>query len=188
VAKDAPACSAVEAENEVIVITTVTPIDLYFMIDKSGSMTTMDVPGNPSRWAALLAAIGSFADASAIDGGSAGIGVGMGFFPITSVAHGGTGLISPCVVADYARAVVPLLASFGRQCAAVKVQLPPYAQRWTPTAPALPESVHRDGVSGGASGSQVGFAADGVPNDAQHARGRSTRAGCLVRILSGTTS
>ena len=38
VAKDAPACSAVEAENEIIINTIVTPVDLYFLVDKSGSM------------------------------------------------------------------------------------------------------------------------------------------------------
>ena len=140
VGKDAPSCSAVEAENDVIVITTVTPIDLYFLVDKSGSMLTSDVPGTPTRWAALSTAIGSFADASAMDGGSAGIGVGMAFFPITTVGDAGA-LVSSCNLADYARAVVPVAPLPGNAAALKNGIAAIMPSGGTPTAPALQGAV-----------------------------------------------
>jgi hypothetical protein len=53
------------------------PLDLYLMIDTSGSMAEL-VAANSSKWAAVKAALTSFVQ----DPGSAGIGVGMQFFPV----------------------------------------------------------------------------------------------------------
>jgi hypothetical protein len=53
------------------------PLDLYLMLDTSGSMIDT-VSGNTTKWAAVKAALGSFVN----DPGSAGIGVGLQYFPI----------------------------------------------------------------------------------------------------------
>jgi hypothetical protein len=134
VTMDAPACSAVVAENEIIVVTTSTPVDLYFVYDKSSSMLLADVIGSPNRWDAMAAAIGAFVDASATDGGSAGMGIGMTFFPI------GTPLAS-CNVADYALPIVdvaPLPANAAPIKTAVATQM---LGLTTPTVPALQGAV-----------------------------------------------
>jgi hypothetical protein len=53
------------------------PLDLYLMIDTSGSMAEL-VAASSSKWAAVKAALTSFVQ----DPGSAGIGAGMQFFPV----------------------------------------------------------------------------------------------------------
>ena len=171
--EDAPACSALVDENEVVVVTTVTPIDLYFMVDKSGSMTTVDVPGNPTRWAALSSAIGTFVDASGmdagLDGGSGGFGVGLAFFPITQTADGGRGgAVSSCNLADYARAVVGIapLPGNGTLIKNAIAATPPSGG--TPTAPALQGAVqYATSYQAAHTDRKVAIvlATDGQPND-----------------------
>jgi hypothetical protein len=160
------ACSAVEVENEIIITTTVNPIDLYFLVDKSGSMLTSDVAGNPTRWAALSTAIGAFADSSTMDGGAAGISVGMTFFPITTVDAGA--LVSSCNLADYARAVVPI-APLPGNAAAMKSGIAAITPSGgTPTAPALQGAVQVATAYQMAHPDRkvaIVLATDGEPND-----------------------
>ena len=58
------------------------PLDMYIMLDKSGSMTdTTGANGNgPPKWDAVTAALKAFFD----DQGSNGLGVGLQFFPLTA--------------------------------------------------------------------------------------------------------
>jgi von Willebrand factor type A domain len=158
---DAPACSALEAETEIIVVTTTVPVDLYFVYDKSSSMLLADVLGSPNRWDAMAAAIGSFVDASMDDGGSAGLGIGMAFFPI------GTPLAS-CNVADYALPVVdvaPLPANAAAIKNAVATQM---LGLTTPTVPALQGAVQYGTAYQTAHPDRklaLVLATDGEPND-----------------------
>lgn len=122
-----PICAGTTVEGELI------PLDMYIMLDKSGSMT--DKTGfngsGPSKWDAVTAALKSFFD----DPGSSGLGVGLQFFPsnipgvpdtCSSNAECGAGgpcllqacqddlqngLITPCVTdsdCDFFDACVPL--------------------------------------------------------------------------------
>ena len=164
---DAPTCSAVAAENEVIITTTVLPIDLYFLVDKSGSMLTSDVAGMPTRWAALSTAIGQFVDSSMIDGGAAGISVGMAFFPITITGDGG-GLVSSCNLPDYARAVVPIAVLPGNAAAVKNGMMAIMPSGGTPTAPALQGAVQVATAYQMAHPDRkvaIVLATDGEPND-----------------------
>jgi hypothetical protein len=171
--EDAPSCSALVDENEIVVVTTVTPIDLYFMVDKSGSMTTADVLGNPTRWAALSSAIGSFVDASGmdagLDGGSGGFGMGMAFFPITPPADGGRGGgASSCNIADYARPVVDIAPLPGNGALIKNAVTATTPNGGTPTAPALQGAVqYATSYQAAHTDRKVAIvlATDGQPND-----------------------
>jgi hypothetical protein len=117
------------------------PIDLFFMVDKSGSMTC-PVPGNgacmgspmsppPNRWSSIKEALISFANSTA----SAGLGMGMGFFP---KMNGNTLLCSPN---DYSTPAAPIAALPGSAAmveAAINAQMPNGS---TPTVPALSGAV-----------------------------------------------
>jgi hypothetical protein len=54
------------------------PLDLYFMIDSSGSMNDLVAP-QTSKWSAVVSAMTGFVS----DPNSAGIGVGVQYFPLT---------------------------------------------------------------------------------------------------------
>jgi hypothetical protein len=58
------------------------PIDMYIMLDKSGSMSELTGAqmNGPSKWDAISKALNSFF----VDPNSAGLGVGLQFFPITA--------------------------------------------------------------------------------------------------------
>jgi hypothetical protein len=80
---------------------TPSPLDLYFMLDTSGSMNDLVAAGQ-SKWSAVVTAMTAFVNDSA----SAGIGVGLQYFPrpaagvpasCTSSAQCGTS--GPCVLA-----------------------------------------------------------------------------------------
>jgi hypothetical protein len=167
---DAPACSALVDENEVIVVTTVSPIDLYFLVDKSGSMLTADTLGSPTRWAALSSAIGTFVDASGSDAAAGGAGIGMGFFPITGPADGGRGgnSASSCNIADYGRASVDIAALPGNAApikGAIAATIP---NGGTPTSPALQGAVQVATAYQAAHADRkvvIVLATDGLPND-----------------------
>jgi len=74
-------------------------IDLYFTLDKSRSMRTVDRGSTLSRWDAVSAALDTFINAPL----SAGLGAGIAFFPRDG-ANGG----DLCTNADYAFPVVPI--------------------------------------------------------------------------------
>lgn len=75
------------------------PTDLFFMVDRSGSMNTIDPGSTTSRWVSVLSAMGTFLSSP----DSAGLGAGVAFFPITN--PDGT---PDCTAADYAVPRVPI--------------------------------------------------------------------------------
>jgi hypothetical protein len=96
------------------------PVDLYFIVDHSGSMDTVDPGNTQSRWQAQSQALNAFIDQSTADAGvitdaaigpdgsvitQGELGMGLGWFPITT----GTGpnANSSCVLTDYVP-VVPI--------------------------------------------------------------------------------
>lgn len=56
------------------------PLDMYIMLDQSGSMTDPPTGGSGTKWSAVTSAIGAFVN----QGQSAGIGVGIQYFPLPS--------------------------------------------------------------------------------------------------------
>lgn len=166
---DAPACSALVDENEVVVVTTVSPIDLYFLVDKSGSMLTADMLGSPTRWAALSTAIGTFVDASGSDAGAGGVGIGMGFFPIIAPTDGGRGgSPSSCNLADYGRASVDIAPLPGNATPIKSAITATTPNGGTPTAPALQGAVQVATAYQAAHTDRkvvIVLATDGQPND-----------------------
>jgi hypothetical protein len=75
------------------------PTDLYFMVDRSGSMNTIDPGSTTSRWFSVLSAMGAFLAAPDSDG----LGAGLAFFPITTASGA-----PDCTAADYAIPVEPI--------------------------------------------------------------------------------
>jgi hypothetical protein len=104
------------------------PTDLFFMVDKSGSMNTIDPGSTTSRWQSVLFAMNDFLSSP----DSAGLGAGIAFFPISE--EGGA---PDCNATDYAVPVVPVeplplpVTPIG---AAILTQV---LARGTPTTPAL---------------------------------------------------
>jgi hypothetical protein len=95
-----PICTAIQQHEPFVRL----PIDLYFMFDRSGSMTVVD-PGNTStRMVAVRTALEAFLQAPA----SAWFGAGIAFFPFLASTEDGGEPLSSCEVADYARAIVEI--------------------------------------------------------------------------------
>jgi hypothetical protein len=120
------------------------PIDLFFMVDKSGSMTC-PVPGNgactgspnappPNRWSSIKDALITFANSST----GAGLGVGMGFFPKLANGNSGSLLCNPTDYSTPAAVIAPLPGSAGAIQTALNAQMPNGS---TPTVPALSGAV-----------------------------------------------
>jgi hypothetical protein len=128
------------------------PLDMYIMLDQSGSMNDPVQPSG-NKWQAVTSAINSFVT----DPASAGIGVGIQYFPLTTppcpgscgaacTACGGTCLIFACVgfgggtscnIADYATPEVGIAVLPGN-AAAISNSMS--AHTWggqTPTGAAL---------------------------------------------------
>jgi hypothetical protein len=72
---DASACAAFEASAELA------PLDVFIMMDSSGSMTFVTADGT-TKWGAVQAALGAFLT----DPESAGIGATIAFFPVVDPA------------------------------------------------------------------------------------------------------
>jgi hypothetical protein len=109
----------------------VIPIDLYFTMDRSLSMNTIDPGSTKSRWAAVSGALNTLIFSPM----SAGLGMGIGFFPRTS-AQGQT----LCTSADYFFPVVPIGTLDASNIVALNIQAAIGAQvlgSGTPTTPAL---------------------------------------------------
>ena len=100
---------------------TVLPLDLYIMMDQSGSMTSGTGTGL-SKWAAISQAIKGFVN----DGAAAGIGVGLQFFPLQT-----------CAAAEYAKPEVPILPLPGNAESLLKAIAKHQPNGSTPTAAAL---------------------------------------------------
>jgi len=83
------------------------PVSLYFMMDNSGSMSTVDPGQTLSRWEIISAAVPAFA----ADPANAGLFAGLDFFPEPGAgggARGGGGATASCVVTDYEMPNVPI--------------------------------------------------------------------------------
>ena len=81
------------------------PLDMYLMLDRSGSMSDETGPlgTGPTKWAAVTDALEAFFDAS----GPKGIGVGLQFFPATvpgmpetCTGHAECGAAGPCLLSS----------------------------------------------------------------------------------------
>jgi hypothetical protein len=114
------------------------PVDLYLMMDSSGSMMNVDPGQTASRWDLLRAALPIFLS----DPSNAGIMVGLDFFPEAGPGPGGNTNANPsCNVADYSAPNVPIAvlpgpnnAQIDAVTAAVNGRM---VQGSTPTTPAL---------------------------------------------------
>jgi hypothetical protein len=156
-----PDASCAEQAGDTRAITS----DIFIMLDKSSSMNcpasddACDNPPStlthPTRWEAVTTAINSFVNAP----GSAGIGVGIGFF----AARGN----DVCNVAFYATPAVPIAplpASAAAISAAIAATTP---HAGTPTVPALQGAInyattYTQGTAGRTAA--VVFVTDGQPN------------------------
>lgn len=93
--RDACATTSASAEQTVKQETIVTksPVALYLVQDRSGSMTQTP-PGSPaSKWTQTTSAVNAFVN----DPGSDGLDVALGFFPLTNAQCIGTGYDTPIV-------------------------------------------------------------------------------------------
>jgi hypothetical protein len=113
-------------------------VDLYLMMDSSGSMMNVDPGQTASRWDLLRAALPIFLSNPT----NAGMMVGLDFFPEAGPGPGGNTNANPsCNVADYSMANVPIAmlpglnnAQIDAVTAAVNGRM---VQGSTPTTPAL---------------------------------------------------
>ena len=131
------------------------PIDLYFMMDKSSSMSMFDRGQTVSRWTAVSRALRTFINSPK----SLGLGAGIAFFPRADPV--GNPL---CGAADYAFPVVPIGVIpdvVNAISAGIGAQIPASG---TPTMPAL-QGAHiyaRNQATGGRMAAVV-IVTDGQP-------------------------
>jgi hypothetical protein len=146
------------------------PLDLFFMVDKSGSMTCpvgqqgmnctngQMPPPAVNRWTSLKDALFEFTNSTA----SAGLGVGMGFFP---QLNGNQLRCNPQDYSTPAAAIAALPGAAGGVQAALNAQMPAGS---TPTVPALSGAIqYATGYAQTHPGRTVAiiFASDGVPTE-----------------------
>jgi hypothetical protein len=121
---DAATCASEVHKGQVI------PLDMFIMVDQSGSMTD-EVTGpngtTAQKWTLLVQAFTSFLD----DPGSAGLGAGIGYFPIPAIDD------SSCDAATYAAPDVPIAALPGNASAIIASLNGHKPGGQTPTVPAL---------------------------------------------------
>lgn len=182
-------CPAIVSKPEQVTttVTTQLPLDMYIMYDQSGSMGET-VPGNQTKWTAIKTALTGFVN----DPASAGIGVGIQYFPLqtggsTTCKQGDPNCFCACIpfinlcfgcfvttggdctVADYATPDVPI--EMLTQPAATDIVNSLNAHnpgQGTPTVPALTGAIQY--ASGWATAHPdrktiVVLATDGDPND-----------------------
>ena len=148
---DAPSCAAESKKAEQL------PLDMYIMLDQSGSMTE-PVSGGGDRWGAVTSAFKAFVNQP----GTAGIGIGIQYFPLDAMGNicppsctsdADCGAFGPCFfgicfacaaggsdscnAADYAKPdmeIAPLPGSAAAFTASINKHKP---TNGTPTTPAL---------------------------------------------------
>jgi hypothetical protein len=157
------------------------PIDLYFTMDRSLSMSIIDPGSRVSRWDAVSAAMNVLLQSPM----SAGLGAGIGFFPRTGA--GGQPL---CTSADYFYPVVPIGTLGGTTVVSANIAAAIGAQTLasgTPTTPAL-DGAHKyarsEQVAHGDRIAAVVLVTDGVPR--QCASTVPTAAAIATEALSGS--
>jgi hypothetical protein len=151
------------------------PLDLFFMVDKSGSMgcavgpagmnCTSPPANNPpavNRWTSIKEALVAFASSPA----SNGLGMGMGFFPQYSNPNG-TGTLR-CTPQDYSTPAAPI-AMLNASAGAIQMALDAQTSNGnTPTVPALSGAIqYATSYAQTHPGRTVGvvFASDGEPTE-----------------------
>lgn len=89
------------------------PLDLYLLLDRSDSMLDPD-PQGVQRWSAITQAIKNFVDAQ----GNAGIGLGLGYFPVGLTKPLPTNCVGPSADGCFPYVAQCLLNSccYGDQC------------------------------------------------------------------------
>jgi hypothetical protein len=167
------ACVANVQEGEAI------PVNLHFLVDRSGSMTcplgaagqtcglgNNGAPNNrmpPDRWSAILDALNAFVSAPA----SSGIGIGLQFFPLTGANGGNGNNNAACNVMSYQIPAVAfdiLPAAAARFSMALAGTMPGGN---TPTTPALTGALQfASGQRVANPGREVSvvLVSDGIPN------------------------
>lgn len=121
---DAAACASQTHKGQV------TPLDIFIMVDQSGSMTD-EVTGpngtTAQKWTLLVQAFTAFVN----DPGSTGLGVGIGYFPIPNIDD------SSCDAATYSAPDVPIAVLPGNAAAIVSSMGAHKPGGQTPTVPSL---------------------------------------------------
>jgi len=167
------ACATTSADGEPV------PVDLYFMVDTTGSMDCpvpdngpCDMPpplqpGMESRWTVVSAALKAFI----ADPANSGLGVGIRFFPVADMGGrmggGGNNNNATCSVASYLAPTVeisPLPGSAAALTSAINMQSP---SGTTPTVPSITAALTHATTWALANPSHrvaVVYATDGYPN------------------------
>lgn len=179
---DASACAAESTKAEQL------PLDMYIMLDQSGSMTD-PVAGGGSKWVAVTSAFKTFVNQP----GTAGIGVGIQYFPLaaggavcspTCATEADCGAYGPCFLgicfgcaaastdscdaADYAKPdveIATLPGAIGAFTASIDKHAPTTS---TPTSAALQGAINHAKVWGTANPNHVVIdvlATDGDPTE-----------------------
>lgn len=150
------------------------PVALFFMMDNSGSMTTVDRGQTQTRWQLIATAVPAFLSNPT----NAGIYAGLDFFPEILMADAGAGRNggnnnnnASCSVADYENPNVPIAVVPGANnsqvnafATAINTRV---VQGQTPTTPALQGAIHSATIWAAAHPEMntfVVFMTDGQPN------------------------
>ena len=141
---------------------TLIPLDLFIMLDQSGSMKETTSTG-VTKWDAVKSAFKTFI----ADPGSAGLGVGIQYFGLPTSGSWLPSLGSSCNVADYAKAEVEI-APLPGVGAAINTSLNAHSPSTdTPTAPALQGAIQHAQAWQAAHPTHVVvvvFGTDGLPS------------------------
>lgn len=185
------ACTSTSADGEP------TPVDLYFMVDITGSMNCpvpdggmmCDMVSGPpasgdSRWTVVSAALKSFI----ADPANQSLGVGMRFFPIGGNTMGGSNTAS-CNANSYATPNVeigPLSMTAGPLTTAIDMQTPGGS---TPTVPSLTAALDHATAWAKANPTHrvaVVYATDGQPNGCGQNNTVQNAAAAALKAALGT--
>jgi hypothetical protein len=152
---DAPACatSVVTAQKAAL--------DLYVMLDQSGSMDE-SVSGGSTKWAAVTSALQTFMGQPGLDG----VSVGIGYFGIPDAS----GVNDSCTASDYAKADVEI-APLPQVATAINHSIAQHSpSTGTPTSAALQGAInHATTWAHAHAGDAVAviLATDGDPEECQ---------------------
>jgi von Willebrand factor type A domain len=132
------------------------PVDLFIMLDKSGSM-------QGAKWDAAKAALTSFVQSPT----TAGMSVGLGVFPLLEPGGFLGIMLSRCTVADYAKPLVGVDVLPGASQRIVDALAMTTVYGGTPTRPALEGSIQYARTWEMTKGRRIAIAlvTDGIPND-----------------------
>jgi hypothetical protein len=154
-ASDADICSSTSAMAKPL------PVDIFFLIDRSGSMTISvgtlrrDSGASVSRWESIVEALTNFAQAPA----SAGLQIGLGYFP-------GTTSFDECSPPQYSTPSVPIGELPGVANDFISSLMRTFPDGGTPTLPGIEGAIQyarqRETMLGRRTA--IALATDGQPN------------------------